>query len=142
MKNKGTISYTVPYYLWLVLFVIAPVVLLVIQSFGNIYGHFTFDNYATYFSSGTYLRMTFNSVFFAFVVTAITLLISYPMAYIMSRLKNAQLWLLLVILPTWVNLLLKAYAFIGLFSKTGTVNNFLSLLVSAHTKSCLQMHHL
>ena len=128
MKNKGTISYTVPYYLWLVLFVIAPVVLLVIQSFGNIYGHFTFDNYATYFSSGTYLRMTFNSVFFAFVVTAITLLISYPMAYIMSRLKNAQLWLLLVILPTWVNLLLKAYAFIGLFSKTGTVNNFLSFI--------------
>jgi len=35
---------------------------------------------------------------------------------------------LLVILPTWVNLLLKAYAFIGLFSKTGTVNNFLSFI--------------
>ena len=128
MSNKRTFSYTVPYILWLVLFVVAPVVLLIVQSFGNIYGHFTLDNYATDFSSGTYLRMTFNSVFFAFIVTVITLLISYPMAYIMSRLKNAQFWLLLVILPTWVNLLLKAYAFIGLFSKTGTVNNFLSFI--------------
>lgn len=128
MKRKRTLSYSVPYGLWLILFVIAPVVLLVIQSFGNLQGHFTFANYATYFSSGTYLRMTFNSVFFALIVTLITLLISYPMAYIMSRLKHAQFWLLLVILPTWVNLLLKAYAFIGLFAKTGTVNQFLTLI--------------
>ena len=128
MNRNRTFSYTIPYYLWLGLFVIAPVVLLVIQSFGNLSGHFTLKNYAAYFSSGTYLRMTFNSVFFAFIVTGITLLISYPMAYIMSRLKHAQFWLLLVILPTWVNLLLKAYAFIGLFSKTGTVNNFLTLI--------------
>lgn len=128
MNRNHTFSYTIPYFLWLGLFVIAPVILLVIQSFGNLSGHFTLANYEAYFSSGTYLRMTFNSVFFAFVVTVITLLVSYPMAYIMSRLKHAQFWLLLVILPTWVNLLLKAYAFIGLFSKTGTVNNFLTLI--------------
>ena len=41
MNRNRTFSYTIPYYLWLGLFVIAPVVLLVIQSFGNLSGHFT-----------------------------------------------------------------------------------------------------
>lgn len=128
MSEKRTINFSVPYYLWLVLFVIAPVILLVFQSFTNLHGQFTLANYKTYFGSGTYLRMTFNSVFFAFVVTLITLVISYPMALIMSRLKHAQFWLMLVILPTWVNLLLKAYAFIGLFAQKGTINDFLTFI--------------
>ncbi len=79
------------------------------------------------FSSGTYLLMTFNSVFYAFLITIITLVISYPTAYLLNQLKQKQFWLLLVILPTWINLLLKTYAFIGLLAKTGTVNNFMSL---------------
>ena len=42
--------------------------------------------------------------------------------------KNQQFWLLLIILPTWINLLLKAYAFIGIFGKHGLLNNFLGLV--------------
>jgi spermidine/putrescine transport system permease protein len=128
MQTKRFTGYMVPYALWLILFVIAPVVLLVVQSFGNFDGHFTLANYADYFKSGTYLRMTFNSVWFAFVVTVITLVISYPMAYFLSRLRTRQFWLLLVILPTWVNLLLKSYAFIGLLARQGTVNDFLRFI--------------
>ena len=71
--------------------------------------------------------MTFNSVWYAFLVTLVTLVVSYPTAYFLSKTKHKNLWLLLIILPTWVNLLLKAYAFIGIFSQTGTVNQFLSL---------------
>ncbi len=116
-KANRTVSYMVPYILWLGLFVVLPVVLLLYQSVQDLNHNFTLDNYVEFFSSGTYLRMTFNSVFYAFLVTLVTLIISYPMAYFLSKLKNRQFWLLLVILPTWVNLLLKAYAFIGLFSK-------------------------
>jgi spermidine/putrescine transport system permease protein len=111
--------------LWLGLFVIAPLVLIVYQSFFNISGQFTFDNYKLYLSSGTYLRMTLNSVWYALLITALTLLISYPTAYWLSQTKHKQLWLLLIILPTWINLLLKAYAFIGIFSQGGSVNHFL-----------------
>jgi spermidine/putrescine transport system permease protein len=45
--------------------------------------------------------------------------------------KHKQLWLLLIILPTWVNLLLKAYAFIGIFGKDGGINNFLGFFGAA-----------
>ncbi|WEG73416.1 ABC transporter permease [Vagococcus intermedius] len=120
--------YSIPYVLWLGLFVIAPVLLIIYQSFKGIDGQFTLENYRIYFSSSTYLRMTLNSVFYAFVITVIVLLISYPAAYILNQLKHKQLWLMLIILPTWVNLLLKAYAFIGLFSAHGSLNQFLSFI--------------
>ncbi|MFV0557784.1 MAG: ABC transporter permease [Enterococcus sp.] len=119
--------YSIPYILWLGLFVIAPVVLVIYQSFLTMDGSFSLTNYATYFTSSTYLTMTLNSVWYAFLITFLTLIISYPTAYFLTRLRHKQLWLMLIILPTWVNLLLKAYAFIGIFSLHGSVNNFLSV---------------
>ncbi|WP_265455290.1 ABC transporter permease [Enterococcus sp. HY326] len=119
--------YSIPYYIWLLFFVIAPVLLIVYQSFFDTNGAFTLANYQRYFTSSTYLLMTLNSIWYAFLITLFTLLVSYPMAYFLTKLKHRQLWLMLVILPTWVNLLLKAYAFIGIFSLHGSVNNFLSV---------------
>ncbi len=120
--------YTIPYVFWLLLFVIAPVILIVYQSFFDTNGAFTLANYQQYLTSATYLKMTFNSVFYAFLITLFTLLISYPTAYLLTKLKHKQLWLMLIILPTWINLLLKAYAFIGIFSVHGTVNSFLEMI--------------
>lgn len=120
--------YTIPYIFWLLLFVIAPVILIIYQSFFDTNGAFTLANYQQYLTSGTYLQMTFNSVFYAFLITLFTLLISYPTAYLLTKLKHKQLWLMLIILPTWINLLLKAYAFIGIFSVHGTVNSFLEMI--------------
>lgn len=120
--------WVIPYYLWLVLFVIAPVILIIGYSFLDIHGHLTLENYQTYFGSGKYLMMTFNSVWYAFLITLLTLLISYPMAYFLTKLKYKDLWLLLVILPTWINLLLKAYAFVGIFGIDGSINHFLEFL--------------
>ncbi|MGX7030325.1 ABC transporter permease [Vagococcus zengguangii] len=120
--------YSVPYVLWLLLFVIAPVLLIVYYSFLDGSGGFTLENYKNYFTSGTSLRMTLNSLIYAGIITLVVLLISYPTAYLLSKTKHKQLWLMLIILPTWINLLLKAYAFIGIFSINGSVNNFLSFL--------------
>ncbi|MCG4778974.1 ABC transporter permease, partial [Eggerthella lenta] len=77
--------FVVPYALWIVLFVVAPLVLILYQSFFNINGQFTFGNYQSYLTSNVYLRMTFNSVWYAFLITLITLLISYPAAYVINR---------------------------------------------------------
>ncbi|SFH56273.1 ABC transporter permease [Pisciglobus halotolerans] len=125
-QNKAL--YFVPYTFWLILFVIAPILLIIYQSFFNIHDDFTLENYQTYFQSGTYLKMTLNSFWYAFLITLFTLLISYPTAYLLTKTKHKQLWLLLIILPTWINLLLKAYAFIGIFSMNGTANQFLSFM--------------
>ena len=124
--KKRKLIFFIPYLIWLSLFVIAPIILITIYAFKGEHG-FTLSNFIQFFTNGTFLRMTLNSFWYAFLITGLTLLISYPTAYILSRMKNQQFWLLLIILPTWINLLLKAYAFIGIFGKHGLVNNFLSL---------------
>ena len=126
--SKARNFYVIPYLFWLVLFVIAPVLLIVYQSFFDMNGHFSLVNYQTYFTSGKYLMMTLNSVWYAALITLFTLVISYPTAYFLTKLKHKDLWLLLIILPTWVNLLLKAYAFIGIFSINGSVNDFMTFI--------------
>lgn len=126
--NSTKKLYSIPYLLWIALFVIAPVLLIVYQSFFDPNGVFTLDNYRQFFTSGTYLKMTLNSVFYAFLITLITLIISYPTAYLLVQTKHKQLWLMLIILPTWINLLLKTYAFIGIFGINGGVNQFLSIV--------------
>lgn len=126
MRQKAL--FIVPYALWIVLFVIAPLALIFYQSFFDLNSHFTLANYQDYLTSATYLKMTLNSVWYAALITVVTLVISYPTAYVLTRLENRQFWLLIVILPTWINLLLKTYAFIGLFSRTGSVNQFLQFM--------------
>lgn len=126
--KKNTSFFSVTYLLWLGLFVIAPVVMILWQSFFDIQGHFTLANYETFFSSWTYLRMSFNSILYAAIITLVTLVISYPTAYFLTRLKHKHLFLMLVVLPTWINLLLKAYTFMGIFGQQGGVNNFLNFI--------------
>lgn len=118
----------VPYWLWLFLFVLAPIALLIYKSFFDIDGKATLANYGTYFTSWTYLKMSVNSVIYAAIITLVTLIVSYPTAYFLTKLKHKQLWLMLIILPTWINLLLKAYAFIGIFGQSGAVNRFLNFM--------------
>lgn len=127
MKKTSNL-FSVPYLLWLFLFVLVPVVLIVIQSLLNIEGKLTLENYRIFFGSWTYLRMSFNSVFYAGIITLVTLVISYPTALFLTRLKHKQLWLMLIVLPTWINLLLKAYAFMGIFGQQGGINSFLSFI--------------
>lgn len=126
--KKTSNAFAVPYLLWIGLFVIAPLVLLLYKSFFDIQGNLTLANYATFFGSWTYLRMSLNSIFYAGIITLVTLIISYPAAYLLTKLKHKQLLLMLVILPTWVNLLLKAYAFMGIFGQQGGINGFLTFV--------------
>lgn len=126
--KKTASFFSIPYFLWVFLFVLAPVAMIIWKSFFDISGHATLGNYQTFFGSWTYLKMSLNSILYAGLITLVTLVIAYPTAFILTRLKHKQLWLMLVILPTWVNLLLKAYAFMGIFGQQGSVNTFLSFM--------------
>lgn len=133
MITKKHWFFSLPYYLWLALFVVAPLVLIFYQSFQGLNGHFTVQNYVNFAESGVYLKMTFNSVWYAFLITVITLIISYPVAYIIAQFKSRDFWLALIIMPTWINLLLKTYAFIGILGENGSINNFLRFIgVGSH----------
>lgn len=110
-----------PYLLWMVVFVILPISFMIYYSFNDMSGNLTLQNYAEFLSSN-YLKMTLNSFWYAFLITVITLLISYPLALVISRLKHKTFWLLIIIIPTWINILLKTYAFIGILGINGVVN--------------------
>lgn len=121
MNRKTNQWLAATYYLWQIFFVLAPLLLLLYQSFFNPAGELTLANYRDYFTSVNYMKMTLSSFVYALLITLITFLVAYPTAYFLNQTRRKQLWLMLIILPTWVNLLLKTYAFIGLLSQTGPV---------------------
>ncbi len=128
MENKLTRHlYSIPYFLWMLLFVVAPIVLVVYYSLFDIEGNFSFVNYQKFFTP-VYLQMTLSSFWYAFLITAISLLVAYPTALLLTKTKHKQLWLLLIIVPSWINLLLKAYAFLGIFGTYGAANSFLKII--------------
>lgn len=128
MNTRLTRSwYTLPYTLWMVFFVIAPIVLVVYYSFLNIDGQFSLVNYQKFFTP-VYLKMTLSSFWYAFLITFFSLLVAYPTAYLLTKTKHKQLWLLLIIVPSWINLLLKAYAFLGIFGTYGVSNRLLEAI--------------
>ncbi|CAM4035535.1 ABC transporter permease [Mesobacillus thioparans] len=128
MNTRLTRSwYTLPYTLWMVFFVIAPIVLVVYYSFLDINGDFSLINYQKFFTP-VYLTMTLSSFWYAFLITFFSFLVAYPTAYLLTKTKHKQLWLLLIIVPSWINLLLKAYAFLGIFGTYGVSNQLLEAI--------------
>ena len=128
MENNWTRNlFKVPYLLWILLFVIAPIFLVLYYSFFDIEGHFSFENYQKFFTP-VYLKMTLSSFWYAFIITAFSLIIAYPTAYLLTKTRHKHLWLLLIIVPSWINLLLKTYAFLGIFSTYGAANSFLEII--------------
>ena len=126
MFNKASKGSLIPYSIWIALFVIAPIVLIVYYSMLDLNGHFTFANYETFFSA-VYFKMTLTSFWYAFLITLFTLIIAYPTAFLLTKTKHKHLWLMLIIIPSWINLLLKTYAFIGIFGLYGPINAFLEV---------------
>lgn len=121
MFTKASKGSLFPYIFWIIVFVVAPIALILYYSLLDLNGQFTFDNYKNFFTP-VYLKMTLTSFWYAFLITFFTLIIAYPTAYFLTKTKHKQLWLMLIIIPSWINLLLKTYAFIGIFGLYGPIN--------------------
>ncbi len=103
----------IPYGLFLSVFVIFPLLLIIYYAFTSKTGTFSFENFIAFFTEPTNISTLIISILVSIVVTLICLLISYPVAYVLSRLKNSNLafvLLLLFVLPTWLNFVLRAMA--------------------------------
>lgn len=102
----------VPYALFLAVFVIFPLVLIIVYAFTDSDGSFTFYNFTDFFSRSANLYVLLISFALAILTTAICLLIAYPVAYILSRsgAKKRSVYLLLFILPMWINFVLRTAA--------------------------------
>lgn len=122
LKTKLVAS---PYLLWSALFVIAPLFFVIYYSFTNAEGAFTFDNVMELSKySTTFLR----SIWFGIVATLICLLLAYPLAYIISqKSENAQrTMVMLIMLPMWMNFLIRTYSWMALLQDTGIINSLLT----------------
>ena len=102
----------IPYALFLILFVIAPLVVILYYAFTNGEGKFSFTNFANFFTSTNTLGTLFYSFGLAIVVTVVCLLIAYPTAYVLakSNLKKKYVLLMLFVLPMWINFTLRITA--------------------------------
>jgi putrescine transport system permease protein len=86
-----------------------------------------FANYRFLLDDALYVTAYLNSIKIALISTGLALLVGYPMAYFIARSPESRrnLLLLLVVLPFWTSFLLRVYAWIGLLSGNGVINNFL-----------------
>lgn len=110
-----------PYVLFLVLFVVLPLLLIVYYAFVDSAGHFTLQNFVKFFTTSEAVNTFIYSIAIALITTAICLLLGYPAAYIMANadFKTPQVMAMLFILPMWINFLLRTIATVELFNMFG-----------------------
>ncbi len=118
-----------PHIVWSVLFIIAPLIFVAYYAFTDMSGSFSLENLAEFFSP-EYLSIFLRSVRLALIATLICLLLGYPIAYFISRSKpkTQRLLILLLMLPMWMNFLIRTYAIMMLIQDTGIINSFLANL--------------
>lgn len=132
-------------YLWLLLFFAVPFVIILMISFARtqvgsppytwlleyVDGAFSLKlnlgNYAAMVKDSQYVLAYLSSIKIAVIATLFTLLIGYPMAYVISRMSPAarNVAMMLVVLPSWTSFLIRVYAWIGILDRNGLLNQLL-----------------
>ncbi len=130
MKTWKRLTY--PYIFWMMVMVVIPMLLIVMYAFtkaGNDVAtlQFTFDNFVHFFTDADFLSTLWISLRIALVTTVLCVFIGYPIAYLIANSKpqRRNLYILLITLPMWINMLVRTYAWIGILSDNGLVNHVL-----------------
>ena len=122
MKSKLSFL-SIPYVVWMALFVVAPIVMVVFYAFSSGEGGFTLSNFN---NMGTYAVVFTRSFKLAAIATLICLLIGYPVSYMMSKEGPGfqRLAMILIMLPMWINFLLRTYSWMSILENNGLLNRF------------------
>ncbi len=126
-KSLGSRLIAAPYIVWSILFIIVPLFIMFYFALTDANGVFTFANLS---GIGKYGKAFGVSVLYAAISTVITLILAYPMAYFMTKLNvNSQRMLLMIVMiPMWMNFLIRTYSWITILANTGIINTFLGKL--------------
>ena len=127
MKKKSTLAQklcTSPHIVWSVIFIVVPLIMVVYYAFTDVNGAFTFDNITRL---GDYTTTFLRSIWFGIVATIICLVIAYPLAYIIaqSKAKVQSTMVMLVMIPMWMNFLLRTYSWMTLLQDNGVINSII-----------------
>lgn len=128
MKQSSFIQRIVnaPYILWSVLFIIAPLIMVIYYAFTNADGNFTLENIA---QIGDYTSTFILSIGYGAVATALCLIIAYPFAYFLAQSKASfqRVAVMLVMLPMWMSFLIRTYSWLTILGESGVINRFLGI---------------
>jgi len=118
---------SIPYVVWMALFVVTPLVLIVIYAFTNSNGGFTLDNIT---AMTDYVKVFGRSMWLSLIATVICLILGYPFAYIISRESPMmqRMSMMLIMLPMWINFILRTYSWMTILENTGLINQLLGRL--------------
>lgn len=128
MKNKRNNKKLLAsvYIVWMLIFTIIPLGLVIYFSLTDTSGGFTFENLK---NIGEYTPIFLSSIKLSAISTILCLLLGYPFAYIISKIKASKqtVILIFIMLPMWINFLLRTYAWMTLLENNGLINRFLGL---------------
>ena len=132
MKQFRNMVY--PYVAWIAVMIVAPMLMIVLYAFttaGNDVTtiRFTLDNFARFFSDQVFLDVLWRSLFIAVITTIICVLVGYPIAYAIAQRseKSNMFWVLVITMPTWINMMVRTYAWVGILQDGGLINSLLGL---------------
>ena len=120
MKNKLSFL-SIPYVIWMALFTVAPIVMVVVYAFTGDVGGFTMEHLS---DMGSYAVVFGRSFKLALIATAFCVLIGYPVSYFMAKEGPGfqRVAMLLIMLPMWINFLLRTYAWMSILDNNGLLN--------------------
>ena len=131
-KKKGNLLaafLAAPHIVWTVLFIVVPLIFVAIYAFTDRQMGFTFDNILDFFTPEK-LYILWRSVKLALIATVICILIGYPAAYFISKAnpRTQKLLILLIMLPMWMNFLIRTYAWMVILQNKGIINSIVGLI--------------
>ncbi|MEE1026170.1 MAG: ABC transporter permease [Acutalibacteraceae bacterium] len=126
LKNYNPIICT-PYAVWSIIFIIVPLLMVAYYAFTDKSGAFTFSNIL---ELPRYAKTFGISLLYSVEATIVCLLIAYPLAYFMSNMKAGakRMLSMLIMVPMWMNFLIRTYSWITILAKTGIINTLLSYI--------------
>ena len=121
MKTNRLSRFAIPYVIWMAFFVVAPIIMVVIYAFSSADGGATLSNFA---KMGTYTVVFTRSFKLALIATVICVRIGYPVSYMMGKEgpRFQRLAMVLIMLPMWMNFLLRTYSWMALLENNGLLN--------------------
>ena len=124
MKNKLS-GFAIPYVIWMALFVVIPILIMVVYAFTTSEFGFTLENFS---SMGIYTTVFGRSFKLAIIATLVCVLIGYPVAYVMAKEGPGfqRIAMAMIMLPMWMNFLLRTYSWMSILEKNGLLNQFFS----------------
>ncbi len=125
MKNKRS-WFTFPYVIWMALFVVIPILIMMVYAFTVVDPdtNIAYASVGNFTRMGVYLSVFLRSFWLALVATVICLLIGYPVAYWMAKEgpRFQRIAMALVMLPMWINFLLRTYSWMSILENNGLLN--------------------